>query len=99
MGDTSDREHGLGSGVSDVLRSARRDVPDRPIREGLNEARCGREPTDIPSAVGAEAGAGEILVSAGTLDGADAEVETGPTRTVRLKGIAEPVALLPVVWT
>lgn len=49
--------------------------------------------------VGAEAGAGEILVSAGTLDGAGVEVETGAPRTARLKGVAEPVALVPVVWS
>jgi class 3 adenylate cyclase len=53
----------------------------------------------VAARVGAEAGAGEILVSAGTLDGAGVEVETGASRTARLKGIAEPVALLPVVWT
>jgi hypothetical protein len=49
--------------------------------------------------VGAEAGAGEILVNAGTLDGAGVEVEIGAPRTALLKGIGEPVALVPVVWT
>ena len=53
----------------------------------------------VAARVGAEAGAGEILVSAGTLDGAGVEVETGASRTARLKGIAEPVVLVPVVWT
>jgi class 3 adenylate cyclase len=53
----------------------------------------------VAARVGAEAGAGEILVSAGTLDGAGVEVETRAARTARLKGVAEPVALLPIVWT
>jgi class 3 adenylate cyclase len=53
----------------------------------------------VAARVGAEAGAGEILVSAGTLDGAGIEVETGAPRTARLKGVAEAVALVPVVWS
>jgi class 3 adenylate cyclase len=53
----------------------------------------------VAARVGAEAGAGEILVSAGTLDGAGVEVETGAPRTARLKGVAEAVVLLPVVWS
>ena len=43
--------------------------------------------------------AGEILVSAGTLDGAGDEVEPGTPRTARWKGVAEAVSLVPVVWT
>jgi class 3 adenylate cyclase len=53
----------------------------------------------VAARVGAEAGAGGILVSAGTLDGAGVEVETGAPRTARLKGVAEAVALVPVVWS
>jgi class 3 adenylate cyclase len=53
----------------------------------------------VAARVGAEAGAGEILVSAGTLDGAGVDVETGAPRTARLKGVAEAVTLVPVVWT
>ena len=49
--------------------------------------------------VAARVGAEEILVSAGTLDGAGVEVETGAPRTARLEGIAQPVALVPVGWT
>jgi hypothetical protein len=39
------------------------------------------------------------VVSAGTLDGAGIDVETGAPRTARLKGLAEAVVLLPVVWS
>jgi class 3 adenylate cyclase len=53
----------------------------------------------VAARVGAEAGAGEILVSAGTLDGAGVDVETGAPRTARLKGVADAVVLLPVVWS
>jgi class 3 adenylate cyclase len=65
---------------------------------GSDEGYRGRG-VHVAARVGAEAGAGEVLVSAGTLDGAGVEVETGAPRTARLKGIAEPVALFPVVWT
>jgi class 3 adenylate cyclase len=53
----------------------------------------------VAARVGAEARPGEILVSAATLDGAGVEVETGAPRTARLKGVAEAVALVPVVWS
>ena len=53
----------------------------------------------VAARVGAEAGGGEILVSAGTLEDAGVDVETGPPRTARLKGVSEAVALVPVAWT
>jgi class 3 adenylate cyclase len=44
----------------------------------------------VAARVGTEAGAGEILVSAGTLDGAGIEEETGAPWTARLKGLPRP---------
>ncbi len=42
---------------------------------------------------------GEEEQSTRLLVGAGVEVETGASRTARLKGVAEALALVPVVWT
>jgi class 3 adenylate cyclase len=52
----------------------------------------------VAARLGAEASGGEILASAGTLDEAGLEVETGQPRTALLKGVSEPMTLLPVIW-
>ena len=53
----------------------------------------------VAARVGAEARGGEILVSAATLEDAGADVETGQPRTVQLKGVGEPMTLVPLTWT
>lgn len=53
----------------------------------------------VAARVGAQAGAGELLVSRATLDAATgAEFEAGEPRTVELKGVGDPMELLPVAW-
>jgi class 3 adenylate cyclase len=53
----------------------------------------------VAARVGAQAEAGEILVSAATLDAAGVEFEVGEPRTVQLKGVTGPVELLPIDWS
>jgi class 3 adenylate cyclase len=48
--------------------------------------------------VGALAGGGEILVTRAALDASDRPVATGGPRTVELKGISEPMEVVPVTW-
>lgn len=48
--------------------------------------------------VAALAEAGEIVVSAATLEGLQTSHPIGPRRTVRLKGLAEPVDVATVEW-
>jgi class 3 adenylate cyclase len=52
----------------------------------------------VAARLSAEASGGEILASAGTLEEAGLEVETGQPRTALLKGVSEPMTLLPVIW-
>jgi class 3 adenylate cyclase len=52
----------------------------------------------VAARVGAEAGAGEILVSRDTLDAAGPEFISGESHTVALKGVSQPVELLTVRW-
>jgi hypothetical protein len=47
----------------------------------------------VAARLGAEASGGEILASAGTLDEAGLEVETGQPRTALMKGVSEPMTL------
>jgi class 3 adenylate cyclase len=53
----------------------------------------------VAARVGAQAGAGEVLVSKATLDAAGPEFAVGESRTVELKGVSEPMELLPIAWT
>jgi class 3 adenylate cyclase len=53
----------------------------------------------VAARVGAQAEAGEVLVSAATLRAAGVEFEVGEPRTVELKGVTEPVELLPIAWS
>jgi class 3 adenylate cyclase len=52
----------------------------------------------VAARVGAEAGAGEILASAGTLEDPGVDIETGEPRVAHLKGLVEPMTLVPVRW-
>jgi len=53
----------------------------------------------VAARVGAQAEAGEVLVSAATLKAAGLEFEVGEPRTVELKGVSEPLELLPIAWS
>ena len=75
------------------------------VRVGVHEAQATRRGLDYAGAgiheaarVGALAGEGEILVTRATLDASRRSVATGEARTASLKGIAEPVEVVPVVW-
>ncbi|HEX9775781.1 MAG TPA: adenylate/guanylate cyclase domain-containing protein [Actinomycetota bacterium] len=48
--------------------------------------------------IGAEAGADEILASVVTVAGCDVAVATSDARTVELKGFAEPIEVVSVLW-
>lgn len=52
----------------------------------------------VAARVGGAAAGGEVLVSETTLPDAGADVETGAPRTVQLKGVSEPLTLVPLVW-
>jgi hypothetical protein len=52
----------------------------------------------VAARVGAEAGAGEILAGAGTLEDPGVDIETGARRVAHLKGLVEPMTLVPVRW-
>jgi class 3 adenylate cyclase len=64
-------------------------------RRGLDYAGVG---VHEAARVGALAGDGEILVTRAALDASADDVATGAARTVELKGIADPVEVLPVAW-
>jgi class 3 adenylate cyclase len=64
-------------------------------RRGLDYAGVG---VHEAARVGALAGDGEILVTRAALDASAGDVATGAPRTVELKGIADPVEVLPVAW-
>jgi len=75
------------------------------VRVGVHEAQATRRGLDYAGAgiheaarVGALAGEGEILVTRATLDASRRSVATGEARTASLKGIVEPVEVVPVVW-
>ena len=53
----------------------------------------------VAARVGAEAGGGEILASAGTLQDVGVDIDTGESRVAHLKGVSEAVTLLPLRWT
>jgi class 3 adenylate cyclase len=74
------------------------------VRIGLHAAEATRTGDDYEGAgvhaaarIGALAEGGEILASVPTVDGIDG-LTVGEPREVSLKGFAEPVAVVPVVW-
>jgi len=48
--------------------------------------------------IGALGGAGEIVASRKTVDGAAGSVSVSEPRSVELKGIAEPVEVVTIEW-
>ena len=75
------------------------------VRVGVHEAEVTRRGLDYAGSgiheaarVGALAGEGEILVTRATLDTSARDLATGEPRSVSLKGIAEPVELVPLIW-
>ncbi len=58
----------------------------------------GGQGVHVASRIGTAAGAGEILVSAETLDGLGSSFRTRDERSETLKGVAEPVDVVSVEW-
>ena len=58
----------------------------------------GGQGVHVASRIGAAAAAGEILVSAETLDGLGSSLRTRDGRSEMLKGLAEPVEVVSVEW-
>ena len=58
----------------------------------------GGQGVHVASRIGAAAAAGEILVSAETLDGVGASFRTKNGRSETLRGVAEPVEVVSVEW-
>jgi class 3 adenylate cyclase len=75
------------------------------VRIGLHTAEASRARLDYiglgvnyASRIGAAAEPSEILVSDATLDGVNRTVRVAGNRTLRLKGISEPVPVTAVAW-
>ncbi len=77
------------------------------VRVGIHDAEASHRGSDYSgravneaARIGALATGGEILVSAKSLEGSDAPLGFGVSepRTVRLKGISEPVQVVAVDW-
>jgi class 3 adenylate cyclase len=68
------------------------------FRTGGDSSDYGGQGVHVASRVGAAAGAGEILVSVGTLDGIDSSFRLSEPRTVTLKGVEQPVEVVSVDW-
>jgi len=75
------------------------------VRVGLHETEATQRGLDYAGVgvhqaarVGALAGDGEILITRRALDASGRSCATGEPRTAELKGIAEPVEVLPVIW-
>lgn len=83
------RAHGFAPAVRIGLHRA------EATKRGLDYAGVG---VHAAARVGALAGDGEILVTRATLDASARACATGDARTVQLKGIVEPVEVLPIVW-
>jgi len=68
------------------------------FRTGGDSADYGGQGVHVASRIGGAAGAGEILVSAETLDGLGASFRTGERRSQALKGVDEPIDVVSVEW-
>ena len=67
--------------------------------ENVGDANAyGGEAVHLASRVGAAAGAGEILTSRETLEGAGSDFRTSNPRSETFKGFAEPVEVVNVDW-
>jgi class 3 adenylate cyclase len=85
-------------------RRAQGFAPHVRIGVHLDEATSGDESyrgrgVHVAARVGAQAEAGEVLVSAATLKATGVEFEVGEPRTAQLKGVTEPVKLVPIAWS
>ncbi len=75
-------------------RTLRRRVPDRrPSRPTTAAREC-----TLPSRIGSAARAGEILISAETVDGIGSSFRLSEPRTETLKGFEQPVEVVSVDW-
>jgi class 3 adenylate cyclase len=83
------RAHGFAPAVRIGIHSA------EATKRGLDYAGVG---VHAAARVGALAGDGEILVTRATLDASGRAYASGDARTVQLKGIVEPVEVLPIAW-
>ena len=83
------RAHGFAPAVRIGLHRA------EATKRGLDYAGVG---VHAAARVGALAGEGEILVTRETLDASARAYASGDARTVQLKGIVEPVEVLPIAW-
>ena len=68
------------------------------FRTGSDSSDYGGQGVHVASRIGAAAGAGEILVSAETLDGAGTTYRTSEPRAAELKGLEQPVDVVSVAW-
>ena len=68
------------------------------FRTGTDSADYGGQGVHIASRIGAAAGAGEILVSAETLDGVGTAYRLSEPRSQALKGLEQPVEVISVGW-
>jgi class 3 adenylate cyclase len=68
------------------------------FRTGAESADYGGQGVHVAARVGAAAGAGEILVSAETLDGVGTSFRLSEPRTEALKGLEQPVEVVSVDW-
>lgn len=75
------------------------------VRIGLHVSEVNRRGLDYAgrgvheaARIGSLAGGGEVLVSRATLEASRSTCRTSEPKTVTLKGIAEPVEVLPIEW-
>jgi class 3 adenylate cyclase len=68
------------------------------FRTGADSSDYGGQGVHLAARIGAAAGAGEILVSRETLDGAAGSFRLSEPRAEQLKGFAQPVEVVSVDW-
>jgi class 3 adenylate cyclase len=68
------------------------------FRTGSDASDYGGQGVHVASRIGAAAGAGEILVSAETLDGTGTTHRVSEPRTAELRGLEQPVDVVSVDW-
>jgi class 3 adenylate cyclase len=75
------------------------------VRIGVHQAEANRSGLDylgsgvnVAARVTREASGGEVLVSHATIDAARGRHRTTNTRTVQLRGVAEPVEVTSAEW-
>jgi class 3 adenylate cyclase len=68
------------------------------FKTGANFSDYGGQSVHIAARIGAAAGAGEILVSRETLDGADGRFPLSAPRAESLKGFEQPIDVVSVDW-